>query len=245
MHKNIIKKIAATIENAVFPPSCPICGSPRVIRNGRRLNICPWCQDTINYIDEPACIKCGKSLENDKEYCTDCMKTEHVFDQAISLYEYSDGIKQSIYRFKYHNKREYAQVYAEEIAHKCGMVIRAWNPQVIIPVPIHVSKLASRGYNQAALIADSLGEQMGIRIDDNYLFRVRKTTPMKELTNIERIKNLQNAFQIKENSIIYKKVLIVDDIYTTGATIDACAKCLKAYGTDKVYAVTLCIGNGF
>ena len=75
--------------------------------------------------------------------------------------------------------------------------------------------------------------------------RIRKTTPMKELSNEERVKNLQNAFQICNNSIRYNKVLIVDDIYTTGATVDACARCFKESGTDKVYVVTLCIGKGF
>lgn len=156
-----------------------------------------------------------------------------------------DGIKQSIYRFKYRNKREYADVYAAEIARECGIVINMWEPDVIIPVPIHKERYRQRGYNQAGLIACSLSKKLHIPVDENYIIRVKKTTPMKELNNIERVKNLQNAFQIYYNGIRYNKVLIVDDIYTTGATIDACAKCLKEYGTDNVYAITLCIGNGF
>ena len=242
---NSLRNIFKATEDALFPPACPICGKPRVIRSGVRLDICPWCLDNITYVKEPTCIKCGKVLDDDREYCSDCMKTEHIYDQAVSLYEYSDGIKQSIYRFKYHNKREYATIYAREIADKCGMVIKAWNADVIIPVPIHESKLKQRGYNQAGLIADNLAEQLGIDVDNNYIMRVRKTTPMKELSNMERVKNLQNAFQIHDNGIRYSKVLIVDDIYTTGATLDACARILKQYGTDRVYAVTLCIGNGF
>ena len=115
--ENVIKNIINGIEDAVFPPACPICSKPRVIRGGKRLDICPWCYDNIKYVKEPTCIKCGKALEdNDRDYCTDCTKTRHLYDQAISLYEYSDGIKQSIYRFKYRNKREYADVYAAEIA---------------------------------------------------------------------------------------------------------------------------------
>ena len=111
--ENVIKNIINGIEDAVFPPACPICSKPRVIRGGKRLDICPWCYDNIKYVKEPTCIKCGKALEdNDRDYCTDCTKTRHLYDQAISLYEYSDGIKQSIYRFKYRNKREYADLYA-------------------------------------------------------------------------------------------------------------------------------------
>ena len=116
---------------------------------------------------------------------------------------------------------------------------------MIIPVPIHESKLKQRCYNQAELIADELSGSMGIPINNKYIMRIRKTTPMKELSNEERVKNLQNAFQICNNSIRYNKVLIVDDIYTTGATVDACARCFKESGTDKVYVVTLCIGKGF
>ena len=248
-HKNIVKNVmeyvVKNVENMIYPPACPICGKTRVISKGERLDICPWCRDTITYVEEPTCVKCGKVLDDDREYCADCMKTEHVYDQAVSLYEYSDGIKQSIYRFKYHNKQEYADIYAKEIAQRCGIVINAWNPDVMIPVPIHASKLKKRGYNQAELIANSLSEIMGIPVDNDCIVRVKKTIPMKELNNIERIKNLQNAFQINHNGIRYSKVLIVDDIYTTGATIDACAKCLKECGVDKVYAVSLCIGKGF
>ncbi|MFR2470930.1 MAG: ComF family protein [Lachnospira sp.] len=243
--KKIIQDIIKNTEDVLYPPACPICGKPRVVKNKKRLDICPWCLDKITYVDEPTCIKCGKALDDDREYCQDCMKTEHIYDQAVSLYEYSDGIKQSIYRFKYHNKREYAAIYAREIERMCGMVIRAWRPDVIIPVPIHESKLKQRGYNQAELIADELSGSMGIPINNKYIMRIRKTTPMKELSNEERVKNLQNAFQICNNSIRYNKVLIVDDIYTTGATVDACARCFKESGTDKVYVVTLCIGKGF
>ena len=244
--ENVIKNIINGIEDAVFPPACPICSKPRVIRGGKRLDICPWCYDNIKYVKEPTCIKCGKALEdNDRDYCTDCTKTRHLYDQAISLYEYSDGIKQSIYRFKYRNKREYADVYAAEIARECGIVKNMWEPDVIIPVPIHKERYRQRGYNQAGLIACCLSKKLHIPVDENYIIRVKKTTPMKELNNIERVKNLHNAFQIYYNGIRYNKVLIVDDIYTTGATIDACAKCLKEYGTDNVYAITLCIGNGF
>lgn len=246
MGKSFIKSLVEYCEDAVFPPACPICDGARPIKNGIRVDICEWCKEKINYIKEPACIKCGKSLEDDsKEYCADCAKTNHIYDQAVSLYEYSDYIKKSVYRFKYHNRREYAHIYAKEIAAECGIVINTWKPEVIMPVPIHFSKLKSRGYNQAGLIAQCLGKILNIKVDEDYLIRVKKTIPMKELNNSQRFKNLENAFQTNDNGIIYKKVLIVDDIYTTGATIDECAKCLKKRGTKEVYAVTLCIGNGF
>ena len=107
-----------------------------------------------------------------------------------------------------------------------------WSPDVIIPVPIHISKYKERGFNQAGLIAQALGRAMQIPVDEEYLVRIVKTQPMKELSNRERIKNLQNAFQVREKVVRYRKVLIVDDIYTTGATFDACAAVLKDAGVS-------------
>ena len=118
------------------------------------------------------------------------------------------------------------------MADRCGRMIRMWSPDVIIPVPIHISKYKERGFNQAGLIAQALGRAMQIPVDEEYLVRIVKTQPMKELSNRERIKNLQNAFQVREKVVRYRKVLIVDDIYTTGATFDACAAVLKDAGVS-------------
>ena len=154
-------------------------------------------------------------------------------------------MQHSLYRFKYANRREYVAFYGKMACMQYARWISRLGIDAIIPVPLHRKRRRERGYNQAGLIACSLSKKLHIPVDENYIIRVKKTTPMKELNNIERVKNLQNAFQIYYNGIRYNKVLIVDDIYTTGATIDACAKCLKEYGTDNVYAITLCIGNGF
>ena len=103
----IYKRIAAGVKDILFPPACPICSNPRPVIDNRKMNICPWCLKYITYIKEPACLKCGKALEDDnREYCKDCTDKQHLFNQAVSVYEYSEGIKQSIYNFKYHNKRE-------------------------------------------------------------------------------------------------------------------------------------------
>ena len=193
----IYKRIAAGVKDILFPPACPICSNPRPVIDNRKMNICPWCLKYITYIKEPACLKCGKALEDDnREYCKDCTDKQHLFNQAVSVYEYSEGIKQSIYNFKYHNKREYAEVYADEISGRYGDVINMWQPDVIMPVPIHVSKLKSRGYNQAGLIAESLSKKLNIEYNEHSLIRTRATSPMKDLNDIQRTKNLEKAFKI-------------------------------------------------
>lgn len=240
------RKVFCEAVNAILPPTCPICGKPKPFCGKKRLDICPGCREKIGYIKEPVCLKCGKSIQDDDdEFCRDCGRGLHIYDQAAAVYEYSRAVKNSIYRFKYYNKREYASSYAAEMVRSCGGMINVWSPDVIMPVPIHSSRLKERGYNQAGLIAAELGRLMGIPVDETSLKRVVRTTPMKELNNLQRIKNLQNAFQVDRKDVIYKKVLIVDDIYTTGATFDACAAVLKESGTQEVYGVSLCVGDGF
>lgn len=240
------KKVLKEAVNALLPPACPMCGRPAPFAGGMRTDICGDCMQKVNYVSEPVCLKCGKPVQDDEtEYCSDCSRREHVYDQACAVYEYSKNVKDSIYRFKYYNKQEYAGIYAKQMADRCGGMIRMWHPDVIIPVPIHISRFRERGFNQAGLIAQSLGKVMGIPVDEQSLVRTIKTVPMKELSNKERIKNLQNAFQVRGKVVRYKKVLIVDDIYTTGATFDACAAVLKEAGVLQVYGVSLCVGDGF
>ena len=240
------KKVLMEAVNAVLPPACPMCGKPAPFVGGIRADICGSCMHNINYVSEPACLKCGKPVKDEEtEYCSDCSRQKHVYDQACALYEYSKNVKESIYRFKYYNKQEYAGIYAKQMADRCGRMIRMWSPDVIIPVSIHISKYKERGFNQAGLIAQALGRAMQIPVDEEYLVRIVKTQPMKELSNRERIKNLQNAFQVRGKVVRYRKVLIVDDIYTTGATFDACAAVLKDAGVSQVYGISLCVGDGF
>lgn len=240
------KKVLDEVVNALLPPACPICGKPAPFIGGKRADICQECMERVRYVKEPVCLKCGKPVQdNETEYCMDCSRHAHVYDQACAVYEYSKDIKNSIYRFKYHNKQEYARIYAKQMSQKCKGMIRMWTPDVIIPVPIHITKLKMRGFNQAGLIAGELGKLTGIPVDEDSLVRVVRTEPMKELNNAQRVKNLQNAFQADKKVVKYRKVLIVDDIYTTGATFDACATVLKHAGVQKVYGVSLCVGDGF
>ncbi|MGN0327477.1 MAG: ComF family protein [Lachnospira sp.] len=241
-----LRIIADSMADVFFPPACPICGKSRPFVDGVRVDICPECMGKISYIQEPRCLKCGKSIENDeREYCRDCENKKHIFTRCVSVYEYSEGIKKSVYNFKYHNKREYAAVYGREMSRKCGIFIKMWNPDVIMPVPVHISRLKRRGFNQAELIALELGRNVNVAVDTQSLIRIKRTKPMKELDNQDRIKNLENAFQVSENVVRYRKVLLVDDIYTTGTTLDMCAKSLINSGIKEVYGITLCVGKGF
>lgn len=197
-------------------------------------------------IKQPACLKCGKQLEDERqEYCSDCMRKTHVFDRGAAVFSYTDAMKKSMYAFKYNNRREYAGFYAANAFKEYGNYLKIWAPQAIIPVPLHKSRYRKRGYNQAQVFAKELSRMSGIPMDENMLVRVKNTRPQKELDDKERVHNLNNAFQIMPDSVKYSSVLLTDDIYTTGTTIDECARVLKDYGVSNVYFLTVCIGRGF
>lgn len=241
-----LRNIGRILADAVFPPACPGCGQPLGYKEGAREQICGACASKLIYIHEPRCLKCGKEIEKEEaQYCYDCQKQEHRFVQGTAVYAYTDVVQHSIYRFKYQNKREYAAFYAKEIRKQCGAQMKRWHPDAIVPVPLHISKYRKRGYNQSELIAEILSAILEIPMDNRLLVRSRKTIPMKELNNEERVKNLENAFICTQNVVKYNKVILVDDIYTTGSTMDACAKALMDAGVQEVYYVVLSIGKGF
>ena len=124
-------------------------------------------------------------------------------------------------------------------------MLRSWQPDALIPVPLHKSRMRKRGFNQAALVAERMGERLGIPVEEKLLIRVKKTNPQKELNDSARRENLKNAFQLCGNDVKLKRVVLIDDIYTTGSTLDAAAAALLAAGVEKVYFLSICIGRGF
>lgn len=236
----------------IFPRKCVLCGTTLAMRKykGIRENeffddLCDKCRAEIIYIEEPVCMKCGKQIESETaEYCFDCFKAKHIYDRGVAVFQYGDAVKKSIYRFKYCNCRKYADFYGTEMWARYKGLLELWKPEAIVPVPIHKKRMKKRGYNQAELIADRLSEVSGIASDKFLLQRVINTVPQKELDGKQRRKNVESAFKVTGNVVKYNKVILVDDIYTTGTTVDACAKALKGAGIKEVYFITICIGNG-
>lgn len=232
------------IENllgALYPKVCPLCEEPVVLELN---DTCLECGKKLVYIGENFCMKCGKEMTGDGQYCYDCSRVIHAYEQAVAVFAYSEIVKQAIYRYKYKGKREYAKWFARQAYERTADRVCIWQPDVIIPVPLHKTKMRQRGYNQAELLAQEFGRFIGIKVDTTFLLRGRATEPMKTLNGEDRIKNVEKAFNISSNNVKYKKVLLVDDIYTTGATMDACAKVLKEHGVKEIYCLSLCIGKG-
>jgi ComF family protein len=236
------RKMLFQMLEILYPRRCAVCDEIEVTGKG----ICPLCKDKVHVAGEPACKKCGKPLVDErKEFCTDCGKKHHVYTQGKAVFVYEGGIRNSMYRFKYGNKREYAEFYADAAIEKYGTWLKRTEAEVLIPVPMFPRKKRLRGYNQAEVFAQALGRKTGIPVERHLIKRVRNTTPQKELNDLQRRSNLKNAFQLTSDIVKYKKVVLVDDIYTTGSTMDEISKTLKESGVKKIYYICISIGEGY
>lgn len=189
-------------------------------------------------------MKCGKPLEKQEtEFCQDCTVRSHAFDRGRSVFLYP-SIAGSIYRFKYGGRREYAGFYAQEIRRQLGDAVHNWQPDALIPVPIHWKRRGARGYNQAEDLAVELGRLMEIPVRKNLVRRCRNTIPQKLLSLRQRQNNLKRAFIISQDDVKLDTIILIDDIYTTGSTVDAMAAVLKSAGVKKVFVISLAIGRG-
>lgn len=241
-YTRILENLKEELIGIIYPRTCPICGE---ILQKNNLQVCNACKKKIKYIKEPACKKCGKQLQvEEQECCFDCLKKEHNFTKGIALYCHDEWIRKSIYKFKYSNKREYAKIYANEIILRYGSKIEEWNADYLIPIPLHKSKLRARGYNQAEDLSRELSKELLIPMLKNGVYRIKKTLPQKELNDKQRINNLKKAFKIGNIDVKSKRVILIDDIYTTGATIDSVAEVLIQSGVKDIYFITISIGEG-
>ena len=167
----------------------------------------------------------------------------HYYEACVSPFVYEGSVKDSVLRFKYSKRAEYAKFFSEAIFAFSENNIKSWNIDLIVPVPIHPSRKRKRGYNQAELLAKELSRLLNIEFDSDVIRRVKKTKPQKELKNRERIQNLLEAFEFNKKKKVKGNILVVDDIYTTGSTIDSMAIILKKNGCKNVYAVCISAGK--
>ena len=233
-------KIAEVVLDLVFPPRCPVCDQVIPFRRG---DICGECQGKIKPVVGPVCMKCGKPLEEEVEYCFDCRTKKHLYQQGISVFAYRD-MAPSIYRFKYGGRQEYAVFFGRCMAWKLEGLLKQWKAEALVPVPIHPSRRRQRGYNQAELLAKEISARTGVPVRCDIVARRKKTAPQKGLDDIQRQNNLKRAFKILKNDVKLNTIVIIDDIYTTGSTVDAMTATLQTAGVKNIYYAALAIGRG-
>lgn len=225
----------------LFPCRCVICDE---VTDNKAAGICRGCEDKMVYIHPPFCMKCGKQLGDVREeYCVDCSREQHFFVQGMALYEYG-SMADSLFRFKNACRAEYARFYGRELWQRRGKWLLSLKADALVPVPVHASRMYQRGYNQAALIAKELSRLSGIPVNEKLIAKVKSTKEQKGLGRRQRQNNLKRAFKILQNDVKLSTIVIIDDIYTTGSTIDAVAELLLQAGVCKVYYMVMAIGHG-
>ena len=239
------------ILDLLFPPRCPVCDGLVPVRAPR----ChPACRKKLTPVGRDTCMRCGKPVpEGAAEYCYDCAsKEENSFERGVSVFLYEGDIRDSMVRFKFYGREEYASWYAGELLRTQGAALREFAADAVIPVPIHRKKMRHRGYNQAERIARELADGLELPMYADYLKRNRFTVPQKELSNHERVRNLMRALEpgrqalrLRQQHKTPRRVILVDDIYTTGSTMEACSAVLRSTGVEQVMVATICIGGGY
>lgn len=195
------------------------------------------------------CACCGKPIPENEQYCHNCKRQEHTFIGGRAALLYNSILQESIARYKYAGRQEYAGCYGRILWEREGEWLKHLNADWLVPVPLHPSRYRKRGYNQAELLAKSLSKYAEIPVASDWLLRTKKTAPQKELTREERFENLREAFCVnKRTRCLYenaKCVILLDDIYTTGSTIELCSEVLYRAGIKQVYFLCLCIGKDY
>jgi len=214
-----------------FPPRCPGCG-----RVG--FTFCDACQGRIEPPTAPACIRCGHPAEaaGADDLCPTCRETPSSLNRIASSAIFAHPLRDAILELKYNDGRSLARPLGARMA-------AAWRQgnftaDVIIPVPLHAARLAERGYNQSALLARIVSREAGVPIDETVLVRTKATQQQATLKALERRKNVEDSFACR-GDVAGKNVVLVDDVCTTGSTLEACAVALRAAGAASVWAFTL------
>jgi len=232
----------------IYPEYCILCKS--TLNNDRsQTMVCVDCFQEIKMNAPPFCKKCGRHLELrnklDKEICPECEKKTLHFDRAWSVCNYSDKMKDLLHLFKYSNKTRLRKLFGKILA----KFIQDFNISMegfdfIIPMPLHSTRLREREYNQTQLLAEELSKNLSLKTSGNNIMRIRNTKPQSSLSASERYNNIKGAFRVKNpNQIDKKNILVIDDLYTTGATASEIAFTLKNAGAKGVSILTLAIAK--
>lgn len=219
----------------VYPPVCAVCGLP-----GSPL--CIGCRNEIQYIKGRVCLICGASIDQGEIYCEDCKIRKPVFDGVRSLAFYGGVIRECIHALKYKNNRVLGKFFAELLV----PIVKGenWSIDLVIPVPLSQERYKERGYNQAASVAHPLALLLELDFQPYGLKQARDTRSQVGLSAEERRLNVVGAFKAVPELVDNKNVLLVDDVMTTGATLESCAKTLKDSGSNKVYCTTIARFSG-
>jgi ComF family protein len=230
----------STLFQFFLPPQCPCC--EKFSEEGKQ-GFCSNCLSQIRWIEPPFCSICGIpfiSSEVETHPCGACVTHRKYFTIARALGAFEGSLQEAIHRWKYEGKTYLTPLFAEWMAEGLN---RYWEPgsfDLLIPVPLHTQRLRERGFNQALLLVKDVSRRTGIPYQKTILQKKKLTIPQVNLSGAEREKGLRGAFNvIEKEKLLGMSVLLVDDVYTTGATVNECSKMLLRGGAERVDVFTL------
>lgn len=239
----VLSLIRDSVSSVVFPDVCYFCGS---IKDSKESVICAECRDSIRSVPMPFCSVCGlplPALENSaSDFCGSCLSHPPVYDKARYGVYYEQQAREAITKFKFNASLFNVRPITE-------LLIEAFNRHyaddkldAILPIPVHQRRLINRGFNQVVTLAKKLSDATSIPLDRTTLVKIRNTDPQVGLPRSKRIMNLKNVFRIScPEKIANRRILIIDDVSTTGTTVSEAAKTVKKAGADFVAILVLAL----
>jgi ComF family protein len=238
--KTGFKEFSQSLKWFCFPSTCLICRT-RILSPTSPL-ICQDCQPELRTLTPPFCPGCGMPFPNSsgpEHYCSSCLQSLWHFDMARSIFIYKGSLLNLIHNFKYSGTTTALSTFADYM-NIINPLKNIEPPDLIIPVPLHITRLHERGFNQAVVLAKIFFPKERKKIKTELLIRKRKTIPQTGLSENQRRNNLKNAFSVCDPSQVKEKtIILVDDVFTTGTTVNECCKLLKRCKAKKIIVLTL------
>lgn len=240
MLQQVLMRLLAHSLDLLFPPQCGLCRK-LITESG---SICSECWQKLNFITTPYCRQCGYPYEYDmgaEAQCAACMAETPQYHGHRSVLYFDEASKKLVHDLKYHDKALLLEMFGRWL----GQIAPGWlalEGVILVPVPLHRWRLWRRKYNQSALLAKTLAAQKGIGVEYDLLQRVKHRPPQVGLTRRQRLTNTRGVFRVNPKMTAKLKgrpVILIDDVMTTGATLNACARTLKKAGSGRVYCLTL------
>ena len=231
----------------LYPPRCRACSGRIYGRDAEYF--CGTCWPEIRVVSHPLCTTCGRPFPDasgDDHLCGICLSRQPYFAcaRAWACYPREETtehpLRRVVQKFKYGRKVSLGKPLGRLLAQGCQEFLDQCPSDLIIPVPLHPKRLRWRGFNQSVLLARQVSREYAIPLDPFVVYRSKETPPQTQLTEDERRKNVRGAFSLNDQkSVKGKRILLIDDVYTSGATVNECSRALKRGGAKEVYVLTL------
>ena len=225
-----LNQLTELVVDCFFPQRCVGCGKIGGF-------LCTSCKEKLPKLVPPFCPRCGRPQVSGI-LCPSCRQRQSQIDGIRSPFRFEEMIREAIHQLKYHNLRAISHCLAELLADY--LVANPLPGEMLIPVPLHPKRLRERGYNQSSLLAQELGKLINLQVIEDCLIRVKEARPQVKAASVEeRRQNVIDAFVSRDGRVSSKQIILIDDVCTSGATLESCATALKSKGAISVWGLTL------